>query len=77
MSRVSLSLRLMRAQDAALRRYADAHGVVRYQAAIRAVEAGLAALVVGGPTRSDQISQAQKPPTPWVNSSPGSGGSNR
>jgi hypothetical protein len=56
MSRVSLSLRLTRAQDAALRRYADAHGVVRYQAAIRAVEAGLAALVGGGPTRSDQPS---------------------
>lgn len=45
MHRVSLSLRLTRTQDAAVQRYAEAHGVTRYQAAIRVMEAGLAAIV--------------------------------
>lgn len=45
MHRVSLSLRLTRTQDAAVQSYAEAHGVTRYQAAIRVMEAGLATIV--------------------------------
>ena len=45
MHRVSLSLRLTRTQDAAVQSYAEAHGVTRYQAAIRVIEAGLATIV--------------------------------
>jgi glycosyltransferase A (GT-A) superfamily protein (DUF2064 family) len=54
MQRVSLSLRLTRAQDASIQRYAEAHGVTRYQAAIRIVEAGLATIMVSpAPPGSD------------------------
>lgn len=46
MNRAQLSLRITAAQDAALRRYAEAPGLCsRYQAGIRAFESGLGLLV--------------------------------
>src|SRR4051812_22394313 len=56
MGSVSVSLRLTRAQAVTVHRYADAHGVSRYQAAIRVMEAGLAALMAGQPSGPDQPS---------------------
>lgn len=61
MGSVSVSLRLTRAQAVTVHRYADAHGVSRYQAAIRVMEAGLAALMAGqlsGPDQSSDIADA-------------------
>lgn len=46
MSRAQLSLRITRPQDAVLRRYAETQGLCsRYQAGVRAFEAGLGVLV--------------------------------
>ena len=46
MRRIQLSIRVTRAQDAALRAYAASSGLqTRYQAAVRAIETGLNALV--------------------------------
>ncbi|WP_419318820.1 hypothetical protein ACN2C7_17850 [Caulobacter sp. ErkDOM-E] len=54
MHRVSLSLRLTRTQDASIQRHAEAHGITRYQAAIRVMEAGLATIMASStPTSSD------------------------
>lgn len=54
-TRVQLSLRISRAQDAALRHHAEMAGLgSRYQAGVRAFEAGLGVLVSGG--RFDQPS---------------------
>jgi len=47
MSRVTVSVRLTRAQMAVIRRHAEAHGISTYQTAIRIMEAGLGAMIGG------------------------------